>query len=463
MASIRLAVIVILALGVLSAAGTIYESYYDRIYAQKLIYHSFWMWMVMALLAVNITAVMFDRWPWKKHHTAFVLAHIGILILLFGSVITYVFGIDGTMVFEINGKNRYVLLQQHELAVYTSMDGNEYRALHQEPVDFFNRNFQKKPFKVKLSEGDLEVLEYHHFARSQRDLAPGNILPEQALSQYTPAVQFLLEGVNANQSGWLYKDRVKLFDNFQMGPASVTLAGADYQRVDENEIIFRAHGDQLRYEVYLKEELTQQGIWKEGDVIQTGWMDFKIRILKFFPTAEVRTIYTPIDYFSAAAISSIKVRYNDETYDVGLNSPLKIFEKDRVNIISWGSLRHDIGFDIHLIDFNVGRYQGTNKAMTYESTIRVNDQAETHLISMNEPFKKNGLTFYQSSFQEDESGNPTHSVLSVNKDPGRGLKYFGSLVIFLGIIMLFWFKNAYVKKPAPAGRKKSPTSKSVKA
>jgi hypothetical protein len=65
---------------------------------------------------------------------------------------------------------------------------------------------------------------------------------------------------------------------------------------------------------------------------------------------------------------------------------------------------------------------------------------------MNEPMKKAGLTFYQSSFQEDEKGQPTHSVFSVNKDPGRFLKYLGSLLIFLGIFMLFYFKDIYSEK-----------------
>lgn len=448
MASIRLAVVVILALGVLSAVGTIYESLYDRVYAQKLIYHSFWMWMVMALLAVNITAVMFDRWPWKRHHTAFILAHIGILILLFGSVLTYVFGIDGTMVFEVGGKNRFVNLQKTEFSVYTSMDGSEYTLLHREPVEFFNRNFSRRPFKVSLSEGDLEVLEYHHFALSQRDLVPGTPLQGQSPESYTPAVQFLLEGSMANQTGWVYKDRIKDADSMNLGPASVTLAGKTYVRTGENEIIFRAEGEDLYYELYHKgqEQPAVKGKWQEGQVITTGWMDFKIRVLKFLPTAEVRTIYTPRDTYSAAAVSSIKVRFKGQEYDIGLNAPLKVFEKDRVNVIMWGSLRYDIGFDMHLKEFSVGRYQGTNRAMTYESVITVNHDPQEHVISMNDPFKKNGLTFYQSSFQEDEMGQPTHSVLSVNKDPGRGLKYFGSFVIFLGIIMLFWFKKAYIKK-----------------
>ena len=58
---------------------------------------------------------------------------------------------------------------------------------------------------------------------------------------------------------------------------------------------------------------------------------------------------------------------------------------------------------------------------------------------MNEPMKMNGYTFYQASFTEDErTGEPTASVLSVNKDPGRWIKYFGSLIFSFGIVWLFY-------------------------
>jgi hypothetical protein len=60
---------------------------------------------------------------------------------------------------------------------------------------------------------------------------------------------------------------------------------------------------------------------------------------------------------------------------------------------------------------------------------------------MNEPLKHKGYTFYQSSFEEDKMGNPVTSVLTVNYDPGRWLKYIGCLLIVLGSILLFYFKK----------------------
>jgi hypothetical protein len=77
---------------VIIAVGTIVESRFDEYVAKKWVYKTWWMYTVMSVLVINLTAVMVDRWPWKRHHTAFVLAHIGIIILLLGSLLTMQFG-----------------------------------------------------------------------------------------------------------------------------------------------------------------------------------------------------------------------------------------------------------------------------------------------------------------------------------------------------------------------------------
>src|SRR5437763_597170 len=106
-ASLKLAVIIVVALGTLIAYGTIIESQYDMERAHKLVYNSWMMYTVLGLLCNSLIAVMIDRWPWQPRHAGFVLAHIGILILLFGAWVTQHYGVDGSMVFQIgdNGRN----------------------------------------------------------------------------------------------------------------------------------------------------------------------------------------------------------------------------------------------------------------------------------------------------------------------------------------------------------------------
>ena len=62
---------------------------------------------------------------------------------------------------------------------------------------------------------------------------------------------------------------------------------------------------------------------------------------------------------------------------------------------------------------------------------------------MNEPLTYGEYTFYQSSYQTDDQGMPIGSILSVGYDPGRTVKYAGSLFIVLGIFMMFFYGMAY--------------------
>src|SRR5580704_4186179 len=97
LASLRLAVFVILSLAVVAAIGTITEAKFnDSDAAQQLVYRSPYMYGVLGLLCVNLIAVMIDRWPWQKRHMPFVFAHIGIITLLLGAFITQKQGIDGS-------------------------------------------------------------------------------------------------------------------------------------------------------------------------------------------------------------------------------------------------------------------------------------------------------------------------------------------------------------------------------
>ena len=98
----------------------------------------------------------------------------------------------------------------------------------------------------------------------------------------------------------------------------------------------------------------------------------------------------------------------------------------------------------------MGTDPGTNNPATYKSHVTLKDSAaggivQDHLVTMNEPLTHKKFTFYQSSYQNDEEGRPIGSVLSVMYDPGRSLKYAGSLLIVLGILWMFFFKKIYME------------------
>ncbi len=150
LASLKLAVIVIISLAILIAIGTFVEAEYDAEAAAKLVYKTPWMFTVLGALAINLAMVMYDRWPWKRRHIPFLLAHIGILVLLLGSLVTMIWGLDGTMVFGIGETNRFVQVPKQELTIWSSFDGDKYTKIFHKEVDFFLHPPQKTPVKSRL-------------------------------------------------------------------------------------------------------------------------------------------------------------------------------------------------------------------------------------------------------------------------------------------------------------------------
>ncbi|MCB9025279.1 MAG: cytochrome c biogenesis protein ResB [Bdellovibrionaceae bacterium] len=443
LSSLKLAVFVILSLAVISAVGTIYEAKYDATYAQKTVYTSIYMKAVLGLLCINLIFVMVDRWPWKKHHTGFVLAHIGIIIMLIGAFITEKFGIDGSMAFPLGESNRFITVSSQEVNIFASYDNGNPTRVFARAVDFFkDPPTEEKPLVATLGNQEMKITDYYHYAIGKEEFVAGEKINSG------PALRVQLQNKFVNMTQWLFKTPGKKLETISLGPAQIVIHDGDFKYEKGNVLSFQPlEGDRLAYKVYLDrtQSLVKSGIVKAGESFNTGWMDATLRLLKYIPNAQRKLIFVKRESPTPRTRSAILVEYNGEKQWVGLNSVIKFFDTDKVYYFSFGNRRIDLGYDIQLADFRVGKYQGTNRAMSYESVVKVPELGEV-LISMNEPMKNKGYTFYQASFEQDEQGNPTTSILSVNKDPGRPIKYLGSFLIVLGSIILFYFKRMKFKE-----------------
>jgi hypothetical protein len=98
LASLKLAVVLMATLAAVIAAATILETKYGRPYAQWFVYNSSWFIALLGLLGINIFFAAAVRWPWKRHQTGFVVTHAGLLVLLAGSIQTFMGGVEGQVV-----------------------------------------------------------------------------------------------------------------------------------------------------------------------------------------------------------------------------------------------------------------------------------------------------------------------------------------------------------------------------
>lgn len=484
LASLKLAVIIILSLATVVGWGTIVEAQYDANIANKIVYSSIWMYLVMGALCVNLTAVMVDRWPWKMHHTGFVCAHIGIMILLLGALVTKKLGVDGSMSLSLGQRSNRVVTGEQDLQLWSTTDGNQYTRLYDyktqknKELDFYLNPPTKEEYKISLPEADIEVIDFLPFAIRQEKIV------ESKASDDGAAVRLQISNANMNMTEWFLQSGAKQDAQREMGPAQFILtqnplSNYEAQLKGKNAFVMRmlkTKDPQIEYAVYSRKEnkKIKTGFLKAGEKVMTGWMDMQIGVLKLIPQAKEEVSFTALEKPTPLTVQAIKVRYqarkssensneNMESW-VQLNSSVKFFKDNIAYVLLFQNRRLNLDFNLQLSKFNIGRYQGTMRASSYESQVVLFEKgaampnAEHPIsdsgpqikpdikISMNEPLKYGGYTFYQSSFQEDETGKPFISILSVNRDPGRWLKYLGSLIMVFGIGHLFWLKTRAKRK-----------------
>ncbi|HRK08136.1 MAG TPA: cytochrome c biogenesis protein ResB [Pseudobdellovibrionaceae bacterium] len=455
LASLKLAVVIIMTLGAVTAYGTIVEAQLDAAAAKKLVYSAPLMVIPLLMLAVSLTAVMIDRWPWQKKHTGFVLAHIGILILMLGQWVTNQFGVDGSVTLTREQPGKSITISPTDLTVFSSMDGARYASIYSREVDFFLKPARAdQPLVIPLPDADLKIVESHAYAlRDQKFVET----PENP--QAGSAIRFQLVNEQVNVTEWMLQPAAGNIETKEFGPAQISIVG-EFPRefTSRNAILLKPlDGEKLAYEVHTAREgvKVKRGRLKAGESLATGWMKLEFRLLKYLPRAREEIRYIPQDRPTPVTNAAIRVEYRApgesqiKSQWMGLNSILKLFSNDQVYVVQFANRRIPLGFQVALKKFEIGRYQGTLRAASYQSWVEVDGLGE-RLISMNEPLKHAGFTFYQASFEADEQGRPVASILSVNRDPGRTLKYFGSLLIVFGTLHLFYWKRRSARAAASA-------------
>jgi hypothetical protein len=92
-------------------------------------------------------------------------------------------------------------------------------------------------------------------------------------------------------------------------------------------------------------------------------------------------------------------------------------------------------FSIDLITFKRETYPGTNTPKSFSSRVRITDGKTRweSLISMNEPLRYKGYTFYQASFVPSPQGDV--SILAAVHNAGRTFPYLSGITVCLGLIL----------------------------
>jgi hypothetical protein len=215
-ASLKLAVVLLAVIIVAAIAGTVYESSFDAKIARAYVYGAPWFNLWLVLLGANLACSALSRWPWRKHHLAFLITHLGIITLLVGSLIGRIWGIEGTItLFKSEPPTNRLLINERQLRVH-DVDGfvKGYPAefLHHPPTP------QRPRDLGPLASGaSLSIVDY-------APAIEGKLNPKPLSDGGAPALHFAIATAMMNQhlDGWLLADDPQN-GNFSMGLANIEL------------------------------------------------------------------------------------------------------------------------------------------------------------------------------------------------------------------------------------------------
>jgi hypothetical protein len=198
--------------------------------------------------------------------------------------------------------------------------------------------------------------------------------------------------------------------------------------------------------------MNSQGELVPGKKIPTGWMDIELELKEWLPSAVFDEEPRSVEVLQGADepfLTAIRVKVGDRPSFwllEGAGKGLAVGAMDL--IIEYSRDKLQLPFSLYLDKFSMGTNPGTNTAASFISDVTVKDPKanadKKAMISMNEPLKYGGYYFYQASYQLSP-GQPAVSVFAVNHDPGRVLKYLGSLIMTLGIALMFYMNPHYLK------------------
>jgi hypothetical protein len=215
-ASIKLAVVLLAVLIIGAISGTIYESSFDAKVARAYVYGAPWFNIWLILLAANLTVSALSRWPWRKHHVAFLITHLGIITLLTGSLIGRIWGIEGTItLFKGEPATNRLLVDEHQLRVHDTdgiIKGYPAEFLHHPPTP-------ERPVTLGTlaSNARLSIINY-------ASAIEGKLNPKPLNAGGAPALHFTIKTamMGQNLESWLLADDPQ-HGTFGMGLANIEL------------------------------------------------------------------------------------------------------------------------------------------------------------------------------------------------------------------------------------------------
>ena len=436
--SMPFAAFIFLGLAFSMAVATFIESSYGTPTARALVYNTHWFEVLWGLFALNLINNMFRYRFFTNRRLTLGIFHISFLVMILGGAVTRFISFEGVMHIR-EGQSADFILSTN---------------------DYFYAGFdnQEKVSQVRFSEITPKQYsaKFHINGKSVKVKAVGFIenAEQKAIASDSgePVIDFVFSapGGQGMQSFSFKEGDVLDYPGFT--------AGFD---VDEEKVInfFMQDGTLFMTSFAQLEETTmatQETVdLSPGDTIPVkpmflyGYENFRFLIRNFLPSAKFTAVKSQAETREDAVMVQISDGIRQQNVPVFGHSGQR---PDTVRVplgngtlkLAYGALPLQVPFSIHLKDFQLEHYPGSNSPSSFASEVVLVDQEkginEDIRIFMNNTLNHRGYKFFQSSYDVDEQG----TILSVNYDFwGTWISYLGYILLIVGVIMSLINPNSY--------------------
>ena len=222
--------------------------------------------------------------------------------------------------------------------------------------------------------------------------------------------------------------------------------------------LFIADDGTISYELASRKNGRSSGKFELNKPLPTGWADWQLTIDKTIPHAGSSMDFNPVNSETAPASTDspdgvhIQIQQDGETFErwapAGWQIAIPTLPSPTMVAYGWKTVSLPIGLE--LLNFEVKRNEGSDSPAAFKSTLRVvsaDGETATGSCWMNHPFSYpgtwwrtwTGLTYKisQASWNPENLGQSTVQIL---RDPGWLLKWIGSLLVVIGVFMMFYLQ-----------------------
>ncbi len=423
--------------------ATFIENDFGTSAAQKVVYRALWFEILLVLFAGTLVYNIIQFRMVRQKKWALLIFHLAMIVILAGAGITRYFGFEGMMHIREEDESNAILSAETYLQFQVEKDGQSYR-------------FDESVLFASLGNNHFE--ESYLIGRDQIDVRLKQFIPnpQQVLEtdeNGTAIVKVVFGGAAGREEYFIRQGERKRIKNTNFNFSEAFMPGAVNIKFSNDSLLI-ASDETYTYMVMA----TQQ---RDSLLPEQGYQILQLRALY----SNGRSSFVFGDFRAQGSVSLIsedpKVRNESMTaldLEVSINGQsrdLLVFGRKgspgRAAVtagsgmrvaVSYGAKPIQLPFSVHLYDFQMERYPGTNSAASYASEVQLRDPrngyTEDYRIFMNHILDYDGYRFFQSSYDQDELG----TYLSVNHDFwGTWISYVGYILLTLGLIMVLFSKN----------------------